>query len=406
MIRSAVLVASLAALWGCGEGQRATSALKFGAGEHVIIGDRGYLSACGKRRDCQPSFARADGIERYSYGELIAFSADFYETASEIFRETREPWYQLFRNNIDATRKLFQQEVQAAQNLMDGHNDTEYPDFSKGFALNYRNYINLAEHNEDHFGFYNIKRYVAEHDQALALAKHAHDLRQQGDGAADAALREALFQAAFADHFLTDGFASGHIRNPRRQTLAWAESHGYSRRTAAAFSKILHDRDGEIRESGEHGLAVRNARGDEWFARCDAQLFYKNAGDSRAVQLVTEAVEISLDEFFAAYDSGVLPEGKFPALDLVPYPDEASLSLTDAVRVDRFLPQKAYDAMAWYMHPPFVKDFSPGAITGFYKALPEVMDMMRQDISTIIDGSPELAGRLPEAYLAAYRDIR
>ena len=406
MVRSAVLLASLAALWGCGESQHSTSSLKFSAGEHVIIGDRGYKNACGKRSECQPSFARADGLERYSYGELIAFSADFYENSTELFREKREPWYQLFRNNIDSTRKLFQEEMQAAQKLMDGHSDTEYPDFSKGFALNYRNYINLAENNEEHFGFYNIKRYVAEHEQALALALRAHDLRQKGDTAADEALREALFQAAFADHFLTDGFASGHIRNPRRQTLAWAESHGYSRRTAAAFSKILHDRDGEIRQSGEHGLAVRNARGDEWFARCDSQLFYKNSGDGRAVQMVTEAVEISLDEFFSTYDSGVVPEGKFPALDLVPYPADESVGLTEAIRVDRFLPQKAYDAMAWYLHPPFVKDFSPGAITGFYKSLPEVMDMMRHDIDSALAADPNLVARLPDAYALAYRNIR
>ncbi len=406
MVRSAVLVASVATLWACGKNQTSTSSIKFSAGEHIIIGDQSYHKSCGKRGDCQPSFARADGIERYSYGELIAFSADFYENATELFREKREPWYQLFRNNIDSTRKLFQEEIQAAQSLMDGHRDTEYPDFSKGFALNYRNYINLAEHNEDHFGFYNIKRYVTEHEHALTLAARAHELRQSGDAGADEALREALFQAAFADHFLTDGFASGHIRNPRRQTLAWAESHGYSRRTAAAFSKILHDRDGEIRESGEHGLAVHNARGDDWFARCDSQLFYKNNGDTRAVELVTEAVEISLDEFFATYDTGKIPDGRFPAIALVPYPADSAVNLTEAVRVDRFLPKRAYDAMAWYMHPPFVKDFSPGAITGFYQSLPEVMDMMRSDINVIIDGSPGLEERLPEAYVAAYRNIR
>ena len=162
-------VAALIVAYSCGPAQPASKA-KFSAGEHMIIGDMGYGKACDKRNDCLAKFFRADGTEEFSYGELVAFSGDFYESAEELFKEQKQPWYKPLHNNVGGNKKLFQQEVEAALSMMDGHSDTPYPDFSHFFAVNYTNYLNLAEHNIKHFGFNNIRQYVTEHTKALSLA--------------------------------------------------------------------------------------------------------------------------------------------------------------------------------------------------------------------------------------------
>ena len=403
MIRISAVAASILA-YSCGPAEP-TSKSKFSAGEHTIIGDMGYGKACDKRNDCLAKFFRADGAEDFSYGELVAFSGDFYESAEELFKEQKQPWYKPLQNNVGGNKKLFQQEVEAALSMMDGHSTGEYPDFSHFFAMNYTNYLSLAEHNAKHFGFNNIRQYVTEHTKALSLAAKARSLKAEQPQVAQETFRQAIFQNAFADHFLTDSFASGHIRNPRQQTMEWAESRGLPIRTAAALNKVLHDRDGEMRQSGEHGLPVRNARGDEWFARCDAQLFFKNNLDTPAVAMVTEAVELSLDEIFSAYDSGDVNSGIFTATQLVPFPDDESISLVDTVKIGRFEPKTVYDTLAWYFRTPFVKDFSPALIGTFYQALPEIMEKMRSDVQTTVAAEPELRQRLPAEYLQAFAEI-
>lgn len=64
-------------------------------------------------------------------------------------------------------------------------------------------YLGLAEINWDHFGNDAHMSYVIGHYVALEVAK-------KGD------LLYAYAMNAFADHFLEDSFAAGHIRTPRR----------------------------------------------------------------------------------------------------------------------------------------------------------------------------------------------
>ena len=71
-------------------------------------------------------------------------------------------------------------------------------------------YLKLAKKNFDHFGVDAITCYMAGHilaQRAASEAKRAGDPQR---------LLRAYAINAFADHFLTDLFAAGHMRNPRR----------------------------------------------------------------------------------------------------------------------------------------------------------------------------------------------
>lgn len=109
--------------------------------------------------------------------------------------------------------------------------------------------------------------------------------------------RRALYTNAFADHFLTDAFAAGHIRVPRAEIRNWAEARGLGDKIAGALSKLLHDQDGHIDLESLHGpvdendgrpedgLLVQDSTGTSWSTRCDGQLFLEtNAAQSTAVE--------------------------------------------------------------------------------------------------------------------------
>ena len=64
-------------------------------------------------------------------------------------------------------------------------------------------YIGLADINWDHFGKDAHTVYAVGHSVAIQVAK-------SGD------LEKAYTLNAFADHFLEDSFAAGHVRTPRR----------------------------------------------------------------------------------------------------------------------------------------------------------------------------------------------
>ena len=66
--------------------------------------------------------------------------------------------------------------------------------------------LKLAAHNHDHFLPYAKDAYLIGHQLALDKAREANRSKSKR------ILHEALSLDAFACHFLTDSFASGHIR--------------------------------------------------------------------------------------------------------------------------------------------------------------------------------------------------
>ncbi len=89
-----------------------------------------------------------------------------------------------------------------------------------------RRYMLLLLTNWDHFHPWCLYRYKALHERAKTLAydagKACRDAKSTipkdplSSGAASAPLKNALAMNAFADHFLTDAFSSGHLIGNRR----------------------------------------------------------------------------------------------------------------------------------------------------------------------------------------------
>jgi len=166
-------------------------------------------------------------------------------------------------------------------------------------------YLKLAATNWDHFSQCAVLAYTAGHSLALQAAVAAGqmgDKQKQG-----IALQRAYAMNAFADHFLTDLFSSGHMRSPRKQlndTVTPASAGGL-------LTRYMHDED------SANGLYVQNMRGNQWKAYGDKRYF--DMVDVTNTILVNGAAQLSADEIFQAFVSGhVVTPDQYAALLVTP----------------------------------------------------------------------------------------
>jgi hypothetical protein len=254
-------------------------ALAFNFEEHEAIGDRAFERVClesdpvsqsperwapklegalGKQATCKNLLVTGT----WSYGRLAGLSADIVES----------PY--MF---LDAPDKV--DEV--------AHSGMEY--------------LRLAHFNYKHFQLDSIKAYKAWHRAAILEA-----LSKGGDGDVAARLHRALAVNAFADHFLADSFAAGHIR-PDRKGLA------------DSLSKKLHDRDNSS-NFGPKCWKVKNVAGETWCPHGDGYL----ATDIQdpEFQRIVKATAVSIEEVLeAAYHPPTdtsLNQSGFMALNEIP----------------------------------------------------------------------------------------
>jgi hypothetical protein len=384
------------------------------SGEHVWVGDDGAVKACKAHHldeNLLSSISRLDDTVRLSYGEIVALSGDFYASPDELFEERPGPMSWLYEEkDLSDLQAMFDVELEWIRKDA-GKTATNYPDQNLRMWWNAKGYLELALANVDHFGWHNMKAYVGYHDAALSLAAAAA-------GRDDETFRRAVYTNAFADHFLTDGFAAGHLRVPRQEICEWAESARYSQKLAGALSKLLHDQDGHVNtlhsagETGRSetdGLAVRNARGDAWFTRCDGQLFLPPEADKTlAVRLPVRAVAASVGELLVAWKQNALPPGEYAATALVAVPDPAAPRLIDKFPADATDDHvgKLLESVGWYTGIPWI---GPGLneenLRAFFRALPELMQSFRNNIAADLDKRPDLSRRLAAGYVAAYRTV-
>jgi hypothetical protein len=277
------------------------------------------------REDLLSSIRRRDQKEELQYGELVALSGDFYESPEHLFdeRPSRVPW--LWEDNdLSDLRQIFREELQWIE-AAPGGRPSSYPDSNLRMAWNAKAYVELALKNTDHFGWHNISAYLRHHTEALRLAREAR-------GQENETFRRALYTNAFADHFLTDAFAAGHIRVPRAEIRAWAEGRGLGEKIAGALSKVLHDQDGHVDLTSLHGtgdengrpiqdgLLVQDSAGVTWNTRCDGQLFLnEGAAGSTVIERPVAAVAASVEEVLCAWKRGQLPTGIYDALRPLPH---------------------------------------------------------------------------------------
>jgi hypothetical protein len=264
----------------------------------------------------------------------------------------------------------------------------------------------------DHFGWHNICCYIRHHAAALKLAASA-------SGKEDETFRRALYTNAFADHFLTDGFAAGHIRVPRAEICAWADAQGLSEKVAGALSKLLHDQDGHVNllslhgaggddhRSADDGLLVQDSTGTSWRTFCDGQLFLRSAlGQCAAVDRAVEAVSASLFEFLLAWKRRELPTGLFEATRYVPFPHAETPALVQKFPSD--IPDAQLDplwaSVGWYAKIPWIAGLERKHVQMLFKALPQIMADFRAHIATAA-ADVEINRRITPTYIAAYKQI-
>ncbi len=182
-----------------------------------------------------------------TYGEVVALAGDYYATPEELAAELTPSVAEAIRGVTPQDDGTF---------LLNTH---------RGWF----DYAMLANENQDHFAPRSWARYARHHAEALKLAL-------------DRDLDAALVRNAFADHFLTDAFASGHLRVPRDALVGL---------TGALPTRQMHD------EENVYGLWVQSASGFVWRAYGD-----DNLGTNPVhLTLTAYAVGLSLQRIFKAY---------------------------------------------------------------------------------------------------------
>ncbi|CAI8995510.1 Phospholipase [Pseudomonas sp. IT-P2] len=308
--------------------------LRFEGAEHTAIGDNTRLRFV---ENAEPLLAQnvplhlPNGLA-LTYGQVLALGGDFYGIVDRPINEGSTSADRLQRftaafdtlatlsaSKIEATQILaiMQKEIDAVkQAIKDGKQPHEAYDalgdtlseewnkitgggsfVSALFPLG--RYLKLAANNADHFGEWARQAYIAGHTAALQTAAAAHASQDELQ------LERAYAMNAFADHYLTDLFSSGHLRVPRKAMAAAVTPSDLG----SLITRFMHDEDSKF------GLKVRNGHGEQWRAFGDKRYFDATDADNR--NQVNRAVQDSADEVYAAYSSGNVPT-TFNALQRLP----------------------------------------------------------------------------------------
>lgn len=254
-----------------------------------------------------------------TYGQMNALAGDFYESLGPDGTREQDPTNAVPRAAASRAQSLAQAplaEVVELCVLIAAHASTT--DFQKATG---GRFLELAKKNTMHFT-------SATNGAANALDAyrhhHAHAIRAAHMGMA----HEAWALNAFADHFLADMFAAGHLRTRR-------DSSSLLR---GALNRFSHNVD------NRKGLSVMNRRGDRWFLQGDDQLHVSQrpAVLRRDLRILREAMMLSRsdvgDALAAPKGLTVPPEPtppRFPAIEeLLPMADPAMGPMPDPEPAD------------------------------------------------------------------------
>jgi len=223
--------------------------------------------------------------EGLTYGEIVALMGDFYETWKDLNQAPlREIWDLI--PLIHST----------------GATTSELQDATAG------RYLALAKKNVTHFsnvgpGLSNIETWRTKHAQAIDTAKSA--------GTDAEVANTAWGMNAASDHFLTDAFSAGHMRQKRDDLI---KKGGL----AQLESKVLHELD------NQKGVRVKN-KFEEFIAYGDDMLLPQKDGTDLGAttrKWAEAAVAASKQDLANALAQGKgysLPNGRSSAEDYVPH---------------------------------------------------------------------------------------
>jgi hypothetical protein len=182
-------------------------------------------------------------------------------------------------------------------------------------ATNPGRYLDLAKSNFDHFGSDAVTAYSTGHAVAIDMALEAgrymkqHGSSPQGRLEANVRFQKSLAASAFADHYLTDLFSSGHLRVPRRPLAQDFDTWSGLKAAGSLMAKFQHDEDSRF------GLFVRNSIGRCWKCFGDGHLLTL-PGDRNA-SMAWEAIQESMAEVWVAFRDVTAPKAYKP-LTLIP----------------------------------------------------------------------------------------
>ena len=318
-------------------------ALHFASPEHEVLGARVFLRLPEGRGDTGEHVVllrtrASDGTQlALSYAELLALAGDFYgvpyarvgdgqafdsawsartEAATVAFR--RDLLSLAYQGHVDQLPRL--RELQ--RGLMQRFREAR----EQGRALDYRieddcafmratgadaciegaadlihlrsylgRYFELASRSQDHFGDNAQTTFLVGQRLALQQALHARDEHD---------LLRAYLIAAYAGHFGSDAFASGHVRTDKQAIdeycaggFAEAPLRGHpAQMLSGVLVKTMHDQE------NRDGILLSTRDGRRWFAHGDDQLSLP--GGEAEMRPIVQALQMAADQIFDAYQQG------------------------------------------------------------------------------------------------------
>jgi hypothetical protein len=295
-------------------------AAAFDTAEHIITVAGCTLTLAEGRRDTLRTPLGVGRNPHLTYGQIIALGGDFYGDPKHPVCQAGNQDQQIeqFRKNFESLEQASPDEVRKileitehyefdpiAQAVRQGQppsrvyaglptspphvvpdEDRAFDEATGGTSLENGRYLNLASTNFDHFGVDAITCYMAGH---ILAQRDARNAKRSGN---PKQLLRAYAINAFADHFLTDLFAAGHMRTPRR---ALYESASVALLPANLCAKRMHDEDNKF------GLWVKNKLGDKWVAYGDAR--YRDEANAANRRIMKRALQQSMDEVWNAYQT-------------------------------------------------------------------------------------------------------
>lgn len=312
----------------------------FEASEHMMIGDEIKLHLNGDHTTfTETKLHLPSGID-LTYGEILALG-DFYGLINEpiSFGGTPDERAQRFQKSFDFFARdttkasealqivavIHDEQSAVAAGIAEGKKPEEI--FKQISNDNNRRwncitgggcgtstwwtipgrYLELTKQDYDHFNDNAWLSYVTGHQIALSLALQAHTSHDTQQ------LQLAYAINAFACHFLSDRFASGHIRTPRNEL----PNHVSPPIAGTLLVEYMHD------EENKYGIHVHNLRGDHWITYGDRS--YLNPANKLSYEILSEAMQYSADDIYDAYINGTTSTDS-QVEQLIPIPDETSIN--------------------------------------------------------------------------------
>jgi hypothetical protein len=271
-------------------------------------------------------------------------------------------------------------------------------------------YLGVVTKNYNHFGWYNMKDYVRYHQEAIDKALRSYELKDSNPEKSLLLFQQALVANAFADHYLTDAFASGHVRVPRVQVVEWAKANleGFLKKNRGDLvTMLLHDNESKnLRTGAEEGFPVANSYGDQWETRGDGHL---NVDDNPLdpVRIHPEnAVRESVKEVLVAALYGQEPKGVFSATWLVPFSKD--IPFYEKFSADNQHMSEMDFVNSFFKKQPLIRftHVTRADLGRSLGAMPSIFAEFRKAVRKDIQTTPELSRRLPSRYLEAFSNVQ